>query len=95
MNTLCRSKERCMWTALLLSGPVTPPMPPLERRKAIPDAQPSLQIETFELKIDQQGFACSAGVLGTGNKAPHAYDSSNQSFESELQIHAARCKTRF
>ena len=84
-----------MWVALLLTGPVTPPMPALERQKPIRKDQPGLEIESFQLKIDQQGFDCSAGALETGNKAPHAYSPSNNHFESELQIHAARCKTRF
>tara|TARA_B100000475_G_scaffold198510_1_gene179198 strand:+ start:308 stop:562 length:255 start_codon:yes stop_codon:yes gene_type:complete len=84
-----------MWVALLLTGPVTPPMPALERQKPIPKEQPSLQLDSFQLKIDQQEFDCSAGALDTGNKAPHAYSPSNNRFESELQIHAARCKTRF
>ena len=84
-----------MWTALLLAGPITPPMPPLEREITIPQEQPSVQIDTFQLQIDRQGFDCSAGVLGTGNKAPHAYGSANQSFANELQVHAARCRTRF
>ncbi len=84
-----------MLLALLLSGPVTPPMPPLERQTPEQEEQQGLQLETFQLNIDQRGFNCSAGVLGTGNKAPHAYSTSNNTFESELQIHAARCKTRF
>ena len=84
-----------MWVVLLLAGPVTPPMPVLERQKPIPKEQPVLQIETFQLNIDQQGFDCSAGALDTGNKAPHAYSPSNDRFENELQIHAARCRTRF
>ncbi len=84
-----------MLIALLLSGPVTPPMPALERQTPVLEEQPGLQIETFQLNIDQQGFNCSAGVLATGNKAPHAYSTSNNTFESELQIHAARCRTRF
>ncbi len=70
-------------------------MPPLERQKPITEDQPGLEIESFQLNIDQQGFDCSAGVLDTGNKAPHAYRESNTTFESELQIHAARCRTRF
>lgn len=84
-----------MLLTLLLSGPVTPPMPALERQTPLPEEQQGLQIETFQLNIDQQGFNCSAGALDTGNKAPHAYRTSNNTFESELQIHAARCKTRF
>ena len=84
-----------MLIALLVSGPVTPPMPPLERQTPVREEQQGLQIETFQLNIDQQGFMCSAGVLDTGNKAPHVYSTSNKTFESELQIHAARCKTRF
>jgi len=84
-----------MWVALLLTGPVAPPMPPLEKPKPIPKQQPNLQIDTFQLNIDQQRFDCSAGALGTGNKAPHAYTPSHNRFESELQIHAARCRTRF
>jgi len=70
-------------------------MPPLERQKPIPEDHQGLELESFQLNIDQQGFDCSAGVLDTGHKAPHAYRGSNNSFENELQIHAARCKTRF
>jgi len=70
-------------------------MPVLERQKPIPKEQPGLQIETFQLNIDQQGFDCSAGALDTGNKAPHTYSPSNDRFENELQIHAARCRTSF
>jgi len=84
-----------MCVALLLTGQITPPMPALERPKPIPKQQANLQIDTFQLNIDQQRFDCSAGALGTGHKAPHAYTPSNNRFESELQIHAARCKTRF
>ena len=84
-----------MWVALLLAGPITPPIPTLGRPKPLPKQQPSLQVETFQLKIDQQRFDCSAGALDRGNKAPHAYSPSNNRFESELQIHGARCKTRF
>lgn len=70
-------------------------MPPLVRQKPIPEDQPGLEVESLQLNIDQQGFDCSAGVLDIGNKAPYAYRGSNNTFESELQIHAARCRTRF
>ena len=80
---------------MLISGTVIPSMPPLEREKPSQQEETTLRMETFQFNIDQQGFDCSAGELKTGNKAPHAYRSSTDTFETELQIHAARCKTHF
>lgn len=81
---------------ILFSGPVPPPTPPLEIQKPIPEEQQGMmQMETFQLKIDQQELSCSAGVLDTGNKAHYAYSSASNRFQNELQIHPARCGTRF
>jgi hypothetical protein len=84
-----------MWSIFLLSGLEPPPMPPLEIQKPIPEEQQGMQMETFQLTIDQQEVICSAGALDTGKKLPHAYNSTGDRFNNELQIHAARCRARF
>ncbi len=81
--------------AFLLAGPPPPPMLPIEIEKPVPKEHPGLKVENFQFEIDQKNFNCSAGELNSGNKAPYAYSPSNESFAGELQIHAARCKTRF
>ena len=84
-----------MLIALLLSGPATPPIPPVERQHPVPAQRRSLRMETFQLNIDQQRIDCSAGEVSTGNKSPDVFSSPIIFFEEELQIHAARCRTRF
>ena len=52
-------------------------------------------METFQLDIDQQRIDCSAGEVSTGDKFSDVLGSPSIFFEGELQIHAARCRTRF
>ena len=84
-----------MLIALLLSGPATPPIPPIERQHPVPAQRRSLRMETFQLNIDQQRIDCSAGEVSTGDKFSDVLGSPSIFFEGELQIHAARCRTRF
>ena len=81
--------------ALLLAGPPSPFMPPIEIQKPVPEEQPRFKVENFRFEIDQKRFDCSAGTMNSGNKAPYAYNPSTNVFAGELQIHAAQCKTRF
>jgi hypothetical protein len=74
--------------------PPIPPLPPVEIRRQSPQ-QSGIPIEEFSLQIDGRSMDCGVAELGSGNRAPYAYQPGGGAYSGELQMHAARCRLSF
>ena len=79
----------------IASHPVAPPPVPIEPNRTERVQEQSINLEDFSLQIDGRNVECGAAELGTGRRAPFAYNPESSDRSREVTFQATTCRFRF
>lgn len=83
------------WPLLMASHPVAPPPLPIGPQGPAQELQQSINLEDFSLDIDGRDVQCGAAEIGTGRRAPFAYNPDSSDRSREVTVQATTCRVRF
>ena len=80
---------------LMASHPVAPPPLPIGPERPEKVQEQSINLEEFSMEIDGRDVQCGAAELGTGPRAPFAYNPDSSDRSQEVTFQATTCRLRF